>query len=171
MENKDIIAKIKEQAYENVNRKIEEERKKTENKIDKELDDVNKCIELINQKMIFKKKKNSYSYNYVLATTDMFFEDYSKENTSWNRGIKFPERKYKYMPYFTVNGEDYYDVRFIIGAYEEDVSNLKRRSENLWRTINEIESEMNDMIKEQHQVKKLLQEYQELNVIQEDDEE
>ena len=171
MENKDIIAKIKEQAYENVNRKIEEERKKTENKINRELDDVNKCIELINQKMIFKKNTKNYSYDYVLATPDMFFEDYSKENDSWDKGIKFPEKKYLYSPYFTVNGEKYYDVRYIIGAYENDVTNLKRRSDNLWRTINEIESEMDDMIKAQHQVKKLLQEYQELNVIQEDDEE
>ena len=43
MDNKDIISRIKEKAYENVNRKLEEERKKTEDKINNESADVEKC--------------------------------------------------------------------------------------------------------------------------------
>lgn len=38
MNNKDIITKIKEKAYENVNKKIEEEKKETERKIKKILE-------------------------------------------------------------------------------------------------------------------------------------
>lgn len=36
--NKEIISKIKEIAYENVNKKIEEEKKETERKINSELE-------------------------------------------------------------------------------------------------------------------------------------
>lgn len=46
MNNQDIISKIKEHAYENVNKKIEEERKKTENKIAYELEYVSKCLKI-----------------------------------------------------------------------------------------------------------------------------
>ena len=36
--NKEIISKIKEKAYENVNKKLEEERKETERKINDEIE-------------------------------------------------------------------------------------------------------------------------------------
>lgn len=54
MNNKDIISKIKEKAYENVNKKIEEEKKETERKINSEIDRVEEILKYINNKLLFK---------------------------------------------------------------------------------------------------------------------
>ena len=90
MNNKDIISRIKEKAYENVNRKLEEERKKTEDKINNELADAEKCLSYIKNRLVYKIIKENYrTTNYVLADEDMFFDDYNKE-TNWYKGIYFP---------------------------------------------------------------------------------
>ena len=163
MENKDIISKIKEKAYENVNKKIEEQRKEIENKIKNELDLVSKCIDLINEKLVFK-KIDSYNGNYILATADMFFEDYNKEpKYLGDEGIRFDCRKYYYEPYFKVNGESYYDVRYLIGRYEHDWKSLSKRINRLYESLNTLEEQRNEMIKRQPVIKKLLEEYTELH--------
>lgn len=170
MENKDIISKIKEKAYENVNKKIEEQRKKTENKIKYELEVVSKCIDLINEKMIFK-VIDDYTRKYVLATPDMFFEDYNKECNTWEKGIDFCDRKYRYEPYFKVNGEKYYDVRYIIGKYEEDFTAFSEKINRLYNKLMELENEKELMIKQQPIIKELLKQYYELHQIDEDEDE
>ena len=123
MKEKDkIIAKIKESAYENVNKKLEEERKKVEDKINNELIDVERCLQYIQNKMVFKIIKSSWSHTgiYVLADENTFFEDYSKEpKYSFDKGIKFANSSSKpYEPLFNVNGEHYYDMRYIVRNYD-----------------------------------------------------
>ena len=91
MNNKDIISRIKEKAYENVNRKLEEERKKTEDKINNELVDVEKCLSYIKNRLVYKIIKENYqTTKYVLADEEMFFDDYNKEG-KWHKGIYFPD--------------------------------------------------------------------------------
>lgn len=162
MENKDIISKIKEKAYENVNKKIEEQRKETESKIKNELEIVSKCIDLINDKMIFK-VIDGYAGDYVLATPEMFFEDYNKEGKRYNKGIRFCDRKYKYEPYFIVNGEDYYDVRYIIGSYEERFKKFSEKTNRLYENLRTLEQEREILIKQQPVIKDLLKQYEELH--------
>ena len=100
MDNKDIISKIKEKAYDNVNKKLEEERKRTEDKINNELSDVEKCLSYINNRLVYKIiAKNYRTTNYLLADEDMFFDDYNKES-KWYQGIYFPSDE-KYL--FRVN--------------------------------------------------------------------
>lgn len=53
--NKGIELKIKEIAYKNVNKKIEEERKRVEHKINSELEVVEEILKYIKNKLIFKK--------------------------------------------------------------------------------------------------------------------
>lgn len=171
MEDKDIISKIKEMAYENVNKKIEEERKLTEEKINNELKMVSRCIDLINDNMVFK-KTGGYIKHYVLATPDMFFEDYSKEpNYKWKKGINFPDNKHYYDPIFNVNGEAYYDVRYIIGRYAEDWGKLKTSFDNLKRQMVNFENEYKEMIATQRNVKEVIEEYNRLHVVRNDYEE
>lgn len=96
--NKEIISKIKEIAYENVNKKIEEERKETERKINSELEIVETVLKYIKNKLLFKKVGDSWrqNYEYEIVTEEIFFEDYSKESKSyWDKGIEIKEKREK----------------------------------------------------------------------------
>ena len=87
--NKEIISKIKEMAYENVNKKLEEEKKETERKINSELEIVEETLKYIKNKLIFKKVGDNWKHEYVLVTEEMLFKDYSIEpEYSWNKGIE-----------------------------------------------------------------------------------
>ena len=122
-----IIAKIKESAYENVNKKLEKERKKVEDKVNNELVYVEKCLQYIGNKMVYKIVKGKYyTENYELADEKTFFEDYNKETDYvWQKGIQFFDLKSKpYEPLFKVNGESYYDMRYIIRNYEETFKDI-----------------------------------------------
>lgn len=156
MECKDIISRIKEKAYENVNKKIEEEREATESKIKNELETVERCVEFIEKHLVFKKVNG----NYVLATSDMFFDDYSKQpKYSYNSGVKIKENRRIYEPWFTVNGESYYEIRYIIGKYEEDFSRLTKRAEQMYETIRGLKESWKTLEQEQKSIKSLLEQY------------
>lgn len=156
MECKDIISRIKEKAYENVNKKIEEEREATESKIKNELKTVERCVEFIEKHLVFKKVNG----NYVLATSDMFFDDYSKQpKYSYNSGVKIKENRRIYEPWFTVNGESYYEIRYIIGKYEEDFSRLTKRAEQMYETISGLKESWKTLEQEQKSIKSLLEQY------------
>lgn len=158
MNDKDIISKIKEKAYENVNKKIEEEREATEEKINSELEVVNRCIDLITNELIFKRVNSDY----ILATPDMFFEDYSKniEGSYFHRGIRFyNERRYNFDPLFSVNGENYYEIKYIIGKYEDDWKSLDERRRKLFSDLIDLERDREDLFIKHKQIKKLLEQY------------
>lgn len=166
----DIISKIKEQAYENVTKKIEEERKLTETKISREIDDVQKCLDMIEQNLVFKKTKNNYGRGgtYELATPELFFADYAKKTEySWDKGIKFKTGK-PYEPYFTVNGEDYYDTRYILQKWDDDWRRFDREVTEIHKKYNELEEERQKLLNEQKNIKKILIEYNELMKANED---
>ena len=171
MNNKDIISKIKEKAYENVNKKIEEEKKETERKINNEIDRVEEILKYINNKMLFKKVGDSYySSNYTLVTEDIFFQDYSNEpKESWySKGVLINhERKNKYDCFIKVNGEQYYDVRYIIRDYEETYERAQSRLQDLNEKFREIEDYVKDLNNQELKIKSLLEKYQTIEITEE----
>ena len=171
MNKNDIISKIKEQAYENVNKKIEEEKKATEAKINKELDVVEEILKYINNKLIFKIVGDIWNCNYVLVTEEIFFEDYNKEpKYDWQKGIEINHNKErKYDHFIKVNGERYYDIRYIIANYEEAYNGYKNRLQNLNESFREIEGKARELKGKELAIKKLIEEYQMLK-LEEDDE-
>ncbi len=168
MNNKDIISKIKEKAYENVNKKIEEEKKETERKINSEIDRVEEILKYINNKLLFKKIGNSYySTNYTLVTEDIFFQDYSTEpKDSWcSKGVSINhERKNKYECFIKVNGEQYYDVRYIMRDYEETYENARKRLQYLNDEFRKIEDYVKDLNNQELKIKTLLEKYQQVEI-------
>ena len=163
-----IIAKIKESAYENVNKKLEEERKKIENKVNNELKDVERCLQYINNKMVFKIIKSNWSHigTYVLADENTFFEDYNREpKYSFDKGIKFADSNSKsYESLFKVNGESYYDMRYIIRNYDEKFNVYSRRLSNLHEQFNKIEEAVNDLKRQEPCIKKLIEQYKKVEI-------
>lgn len=169
MESKDIVSKIKELAYENVNKKLEEEREKTELKIKRDLEKVNKCLEYITNRMVFKIIEDShYTREYRLANEEMFFNDYSIDSKiAWRKGIIFrEEEKYKYDALFTVNGESYYDMRYIIRSYEKTFEryedDLKRLNEN----FNEIKKAAERLKEQEPLIKSFIEQYKKIDIVE-----
>ena len=166
MNNKDIISRIKEKAYENVNRKLEEERKKTEDKINNELADVEKCLSYIKNRLVYKIIKENYrTTNYVLADEEMFFNDYSKES-KWHKGIYFPHDE-KYL--FRVNGEDYYDVRYLMQNYREDFEKYRKDLASLTTVFRELEEGYKKLIAQESNVKSMLEQLKKVEITEEED--
>lgn len=168
--NKEIISKIKEMAYENVNKKLEEEKKETERKINSELEIVEEILKYIKNKLIFKKVGDDWKHEYVLVTEEMFFEDYRNEpKNSWNKGIEIRYKREKKWDYFIkVNGEYYYDVRYIIANYEEDFDFLDKRLNRLREDFSNIEEVKNGLLEQEVKIKELLEQYQKIEIIEGD---
>lgn len=168
MSEKDkIIAKIKESAYENVNKKLEEERKKVEDKANHELVDVERCLQYISNKMVYKIEKGKYyTENYVLADENTFFTDYNREpNYNWQRGIQFFGSDSKpYEPLFKVNGQSYYDMRYIIRGYEERFNDYTRRLNDLREQFNKVTEMANELVKQEPKIKKLIEQYKQIEI-------
>lgn len=160
-----IVAKIKESAYENVNKKLEEERKKIEDKINNELKDVEKCLQYIKNKMVYKIIGDGYSVKeYRLANENTFFEDYNKESR-WDKGIKFANANSKpYEPLFRVNGESYYDIRYIIRRYEENFNDYSDRLNRLREDFNKIKEAASELIKLEPRIKNLIKQYEQVEI-------
>lgn len=166
-EQEKIIAKIKESAYENVNKKLEEERKRVEDKINNELKDVERCLQYIKNKMVFKIISDRYIVKeYRLADENTFFEDYNKEpEYTWNKGITFANSsKEPYKPLFMINGESYYDMRYIIRHYEETFETYKRRMDDLRKEFNDVEEMAHNLIKQEPHIKRLIEQYKKVEI-------
>lgn len=166
--NKEIVSKIKEMAYENVNKKLEEEKKETERKINSELEVVEEILKYIKNKLIFKKVGDNWKYDYVLVTEDIFFKDYSSEPKNyWNKGIEIKHKREKKWDYFIkVNGEYYYDVRYIIAGYKEDFDILDNRLNQLREYFSKIEEIEENLLKQEPKIKRLLEQYQEVEIVE-----
>lgn len=166
-EQEKIIAKIKEAAYENVNHKLEEERKRVENKINNELVDVERCLQYINNKMVYKIIGDRYrTKEYRLADENMFFEDYTKEvKHDWNKGIKFYDISIKPTePLFKVNGESYYDMRYIIKNYEEKFDWCAEQLNSLRDRFVEISKAAGELKMQEPHIKKLIEQYKNVEI-------
>lgn len=163
---KDIISKIKEKAYDNVNKKLEEERQKTEEKINSELDRVEEVLKYINNKLLFKEIGDGWNCNYALVTEEMFFDDYTKEGKySWENGIKIKhKREKKYDSFILVNGESYYDIRYLIGNYEETFNYYNKKLQDLSYEFREIADKAEELKKKEPLIKRLIEKYQKVEI-------
>lgn len=167
MDNKDIISKIKEKAYDNVNKKLEEERKRTEYRINHELADVEKCLSYINNKLVYKIINESYlPVKYVLADEEMFFDDYNKESNSWERGIYFPVNDTSYL--FKVNGKEYYDVRNLLPRYKKDFEKYWDDLRRLNEQFEDLEKGYKKLLAQEANVKSMLEQLKKVEIKEED---
>lgn len=171
-EKKDIISKIKELAYENVNKKLEEEKLATEKKIKEDIDKVEKVLSYIKNKLIYKKVKGINGWNtenYVLVNEEIFFNDYNNEPDSlYRRGIDFYEKRQYSDPLVSVNGVRYYDIRNIIRNYKSKFDDHKRSLDRLNENFKEIEKQGELLLKQEGNIKKLIEEYKKVEINEEE---
>lgn len=162
MKKEDIVSKIKEQAYENVNKKIEEERKITEEKINSEIDVVEEILGYIANRMLF--KTPTYG-EYELVDEEMFFKDYAKEVDDWDKGVKINRERERGRDWFIkVNDEKYYDINYIISDYENTFNYYREKLTNLRSQFNNIEQKVEELKKQEPEIKTLIEKYKKVEV-------
>ncbi|MGX8833981.1 hypothetical protein ACWG0P_07185 [Amedibacillus sp. YH-ame6] len=167
-EKKDIISKIKELAYENVNKKLEEERKATEKKINEDIDKVEKVLSYIKNKLIYKEVKGINGWNtvgYVLVDEEIFFNDYNDEkDNTYRKGIVFNKERRRHDSLLSVNGNHYYDIRNIIENYKSNFEDHERRLDRLNENFREIEEQGKLLLQQENNIKKLIEEYKKVDI-------
>lgn len=172
LEKADIIAKIKEAATEKISKKVEEEKKKLEERISNELTSVERCLQYIKNKMVFKIIESRYAVKeYIIADEETFFKDYNKEvDYSWVKGITFCDPNSKpYEPVFKVNGEAYYDMRYIVRHYEETFNRYSEDLKRLRENFSQIEAKAESLKKQEPHIKKLIEQYKQIDIDEADE--
>ncbi|MGI6607537.1 MAG: hypothetical protein ACOX1F_00960 [Erysipelotrichaceae bacterium] len=164
--SKEIVEKIKALAYENINKKLEKEREKTEKRIADDLADVEKALSYIANRLVYKTVSNSFCVSdYVLATEEMFFNDYNKE-VEYSPGLKF-SNDYRDGWLFLINGEFYYDVRKIIKNYERDFDYFKRRFTDLNESFKDLVKKYEVLKTKDKQIKSILEQLEKVKIEEE----
>ena len=158
------MEKILEIARSMADKKLEKQKLAAEEKINSELDEVRKAIEMVRSGLCYKIAEDSgWVKHYVYATEEMLVEDYLSEpkNSYCQRGISFetPDPKNPWRAVFTVNGYRYYDMRYIIQRYEQDVIAEKGRITHYNDQLNSMIEEFNRLIREKTAIKQMLDDW------------
>lgn len=162
----DIENKILKLAKETANKKIKEEQEQIEKKLNNEIEDVKFILELINKRMLYKRKVEYYNIKgYELITEDIFLQDYFEKDpkNSWNKKLQIKEKdswnSEWYKLEIEVNGERYFHIGYIINDIEKELENkkdrLKRINEDLWK----IEKDFDEFKKQEPIIKQMIEDY------------
>ena len=121
-------------------------------RLDQDKEILKQAIELVNSHTLYKKIEDSHyrgTYKFVLATEEMLKEDYLGEPKAYCRkGIYFHKDCWKERinrGIMEVNGHTYYDVRYALNNYEEEIKDKKHRIDNLYSSIREYEDELKEL--------------------------
>ena len=163
--DENIYNKITNLVDKNIQAKIDSEMSRIHDAVNKDKETVELCLDMIQKNLVYKDiAQYGWGHRYILATPEMFFEDYLKEVESYRKGVKFTEYKkdsdnYLYYGVFQVNGERYYDMRYLLRKYEKDVKNTLDKL-NLERDrLHEICNEYEEAVKSWPEVKKLVEDW------------
>lgn len=163
----DIKTKVMEITNKALQERIEQETLKAKEHAERDAEIVSRAIELIQKNLMYKEVKESYYPHYVPATEEMFFEDFLKKpDYDWLTGIKFNDNKDSSKPVylhgsFSVNGERYYDIRYLLDKYASDVQAAKRRICNYENQLSDMLREFDRMVEQRPKIKRMLEEWRE----------
>lgn len=166
----DIKQELLKIANEQVNKKLEEERKKNEEKIQKEIQDVNFILELIEKKMLYKVINRWHSdEKFIMITKEMFLQDYTKEpKENWHkRGIMLKNWKGwkdSYDLEITINDEiKYYHIGYIVKDFIETLKDKKERIIRVTEGLNNLERDFEELQKQEKNIVNFVKEYNQIN--------
>ncbi len=155
--------KLLEIAQKMADEKLAQEKQYLAKRISNELGDVKRAVEMVRSGLCYKKQKGISSRRYIFATEDMLINDYlsEPENSYTRKGLRFSDDCNR-MPYdyiFCVNGIYYYDMRYILNAYEEDVKKEKNRITRCNDQLEEMTREFNRLLEENKAIKEMLDDW------------
>ena len=141
--------------------KLGKERERVAEQIKNELDDVKKAVEMVRSGLCYKKVDEYGIKRYLFATEEMLLNDYltEPENSYISRGLRFSEDAACHGYIFIVNGHYYYDMRYLLNQYEQDVTKEKNRITGYNDRLDELIREFNRLLEEHEAIKKMLEDW------------
>ena len=164
-QKKKTVNNLLEIAQKMADEKLAQEKQRVAEVIGNELSDVKKAVEMVRSGLCYSKRKGASGSQYVFATEEMLINDYlsEPENRYTRRGISFnnnsPKKCYDHI--FVVNGIYYYDMRYILNKYEEDVAKEAARITRYNDQLNEMIREFERLLEERKDIKKMLSDWSE----------
>lgn len=161
MSEKKIADSLLEIAQKMADEKLEQEKQRVADIISDELDDVKKAVEMVRSGLCYSKRKDGKN-RYVYATEEMLITDYLAEPDRYTRrGIHFNSEGNRkcYEHIFVVNGIYYYDMRYILNAYENDVRKEEDRITQYNDRLHDIIREFDRLLEEREAIKKMLDDW------------
>lgn len=167
MNVKDRIMDLTEK---NIQAQIEEKTKSVKESVEQDREKILKALDMIEKNLVYKDVKVDYGWGhkYVLATEEMFFLDYAEAPEScYDHGVIFTEFRngsddYIYKGVFTVNGKRYYDMRYLLQKYGDDVRNTQEKIRRISERLREIYIEYEASVKAWPDIKKLIKDWNDL---------
>lgn len=163
MSEKKTTDNLLEIAQKMADEKLGKEKERVAEQIRNELDDVKKAVEMVRSGLCY---KTEYVYGikrYLFATEEMLINDYLSEpkNAYTEKGIRFnyDQRKTGYEHIFRVNGIYYYDMRYILEKYQNDVVKEKECITSYNDRLNELIREFDRLLEEHKAIKKMLDDW------------
>ena len=160
-----ILEAIRIQTEKNLELKRVAEIKRLDQSLNKEKDDVAKILGLIHDNLLYKKDPiNRYgnNYHYEIVTEKQFFKDYTTEpeNSYISKGIvwndEWNDNKNCYRSVVSVNGNRYFDMRYIIWNYEDSVHRMEGLVEAAKKKVREVEEEAEKLHEEYPRIIKMM---------------
>ena len=141
--------------------KLSQEKDRVAEKIRNELDDVKKAVEMVRSGLCYKEVDQYGVKRYLFATEEMLIHDYltEPENSYTRRGLRFNEDPHGRDYIFIVNGHYYYDMRYILNGYEQDVTKEKNRITGYNDRLDELIREFKRLLEEHEAIKKMLEDW------------
>lgn len=164
----DIFDKITEITNRQLQEKLDQKMRQAQEEIEQSRAVVEEAVRLIRSNLMYKDKGRGSNHRYVIATEEMFFQDFmSKPEYDWDRGIKFTIAKrgdndYIYHGVFIVNGHRYYDMRYLLDKYAEDVKDERDKICRYNDRLGEMIRVFDELVQQQPEIKKMLEEWHEM---------
>lgn len=167
---KSIEQELLKIATENVNKKLEEERKKSEEQIKNEIQDVNFILELIEKKMLYKViGRWSSDEKFIMITKEIFLKDYTSEPTSnWHKkGITIKDWHGWNLENcdlkITINNEiEYRHIGYIIKDFIETLKEKKDRIYRVTEGLNGLEKNFKELVNQEANIMKFVKDYNDI---------
>ena len=161
---KDIKQELLKIAEENVNKKLEKEMEKNKKRIEKEIEDVNFILELIEKRMLFKITGSwSEPKSFVLITKEIFLEDYSKERKyDWQEKLqvkKYDNWRDNYKLDIVVNGERYNHIGCLMKEYRDELTKEQERVKEISIKLRESAKRYEELQEQETIIKTFIEDY------------
>lgn len=162
MSERKTVDNLLEIAQKMADEKLAKEKQRVTEKINSELSDVEKAIEMVRSGLCYKEVDEYGVKRYLFATEEMLVHDYLSEpkNSYTEKGIRFnADLKNGYDHIFRVNGIYYYDMRYILEKYQNDVIKEKNRITGYNDRLNELIREFDRLLEKHKAIKKMLDDW------------
>ena len=161
---KDIKQELLKIAEENVNKKLEKEMEKNKKRTEKEIEDVNFILELIEKRMLFKITGSwSEPKRFVLITKEIFLEDYSKERKyDWQEKLqvkKYDNWRDNYKLDIVVNGIRYEHIGCLMQDYRNELKKEQERVKEISIELRESAKRYEKLQEQEATIKTFIEDY------------